>query len=101
MDGLKQNFITAHVLALSRTDGQLTIETDAYGKEVENILQQEQQNGELRPVDYWSRTLKDAKKNHNTTQKEFLTAVWAILLLRPYVKGSRIVVRKDHQALKW
>lgn len=44
--------------------------------------------------------MKDGKKNYGTTQKDFLTVLWPMLMLCPYVEGSRFMVRTDHQFLK-
>jgi len=35
------------------------------------------------------------------TEIEGLGVVWAITSLRPYIEGTRFLVRCDHKALKW
>ncbi|MBR7801844.1 hypothetical protein KDM90_17685, partial [Undibacterium sp. FT137W] len=32
---------------------------------------------------------------------ECLGVIWAVQLLRPYLEGSRFIVRSDHEPLRW
>ena len=51
-------------------------------------------------VIYYSRTtLNDAQMNYTTTEKEFLTVVFALEKFRPYLLGSKITIFTDHSAL--
>jgi len=52
-------------------------------------------------VGYWSRSLNAAERIHSTTERDCLAVVWASLLLRLDVEGTRFKVRTDHAALKW
>lgn len=61
------------------------IETDACKKPEGCALQQEQDYGTLQLVDYWSKTLNDAEKTFDSTQKECLAVARAVFLLRLYV----------------
>lgn len=73
---------------------------DACKRDVGYVLQHEQGSGEPRPVGYRRRTLIDAEKNYGTTQRESPAVVWTVLLLRPYIEGTRFIIKTDHQALK-
>jgi RNase H-like domain found in reverse transcriptase len=64
-------------------------------------LFQEQPEGSPQPIGYWSRGLTSAEKNYSTTEKECLAIVWAVLQLRPYLEGQKVLVRKDHHSLRW
>lgn len=50
---------------------------------------------------HWSRTLTDHKKSLVTTQRKCLAVIKAVLLLRHYLRGCRIILRTDHHALQW
>ena len=41
------------------------------------------------------------ERNYTTTEKECLADVWGILKLRPYLYGSAVNLRADHEALRW
>ena len=101
VDALKEKLTSTPVLALPRATGQFTIDTDACDYQVGCVLLQRQDDDSLRPIGYWSRTLNPAETRYDTTHKECLAVVWAVLMLRPYVEGTHFVVRTDHQALKW
>jgi len=70
------------------------------GRSAPSFLQ-EQPDQSTRPVGYWSRSLNASERDYSTTEPECLVVVWASLLLRPYVEGTRFMVRTDHAALKW
>ena len=76
------------------------MDVDASKYQLGCALLQEQDDGRLRPVGYWSRTLQPAEKNYSTSERECLGVVWSILHLRPYLEGHRFTVRTDHEALK-
>ena len=52
-------------------------------------------------VAYMSRVLEGAKRNFGVTEKECLAVVWASLKLRAYLGGDRVLVRTDHDCLRW
>ena len=64
-------------------------------------LLQQQDDGILHPVGYWSKSLSDTQRRYSTTEKECLSVFWAISLLRPYLEGTRFTVRTDHNSLTW
>lgn len=99
---LKDQLTSPPVLALPRLGHAYTVETDACETQVGCVLLQDQPGEKYpKPIGYWSRSLAPAEKNYDTTQKECLAVVWAVLILRPYLEGSRFTIRTDHQALKW
>jgi len=98
---LKRRLTEAPILALTRRRGAYTLDTDASAGQVGEVLLQEQPDQSTRPVGYWSRSLNAAERNYSTTERECLAVVWASLLLRPYIEGTRFTVRTDHAALKW
>ena len=52
-------------------------------------------------VGYWSKTFTKEQRNYSATERECHAVVWATLTLRPYIEGTKFVVRRDHNALRW
>lgn len=100
METLKSLLINPPILALARTDGHFTIDTDACDTQIGCVLLQRPPDDTNRPIGYWSRTLSDPEKKLSTTHRECLAVVWAVLLLRPCPDGSQFTVRTDHEVLK-
>lgn len=102
VDQLKHNLINPMIPALPMEDAPFNIQTNACNIQVGHVLLQTQQDdNDLRSIGYWSQTVNDTEMKYDTTQQERLAVVWAILLLRPYIEGSRFVVRTDYQGLCW
>ena len=53
------------------------------------------------PLGFWSRTLSSTEKNYDTKNKQCLAVVWEVLSLRPYLDGTKFLIRTYHDALKW
>ena len=87
------------VLALPRRGAPFTIDVDACDTQLGCALLQEQKDGQLNHVGFYSRALQPEQCNYSATKKEGLGLVWAVLHLRNYVKGSRFTVRTDHECL--
>ena len=98
---LKRALLTAPILALPREGYRYTLDTDASDQQLGCCLLQEQPDGALHPIGYWSRVLTPAERNYSSTEKECLALVWAVLHLRPYLEGQKFTLRTDHYALKW
>ena len=100
-ESLKKALTEPPVLALPRSDLPYVLDTDASDKQVGAALMQKYPDKSLRPIGYYSRTLSDAERNYDTTHRECLAVIWAIMLLRPYLYGTTFTLRTDHDALKW
>ena len=50
---------------------------------------------------YASKTLNQAQKNYDTTEKEMLAVVYSFEKFRPYLLGSRAIVFTDHAVIKY
>lgn len=62
---------------------------------------QKRQGNTMEPDRYWSQSPNDAKRKYDTKQKERFAIVWAVLLVRPYLKSNRFSIRTSHDSLKW
>ncbi len=98
---LKHALLNPHILRLPQFGKPYTIDVDASKDQLSCALLQEKEDGKLRPVGYWSRTLNSAERNYSTTERECLGVVWSIVHLRPYLERTRSTVQTDHYALKW
>jgi len=98
---LKRRLTSTPLLALPRFTGAYVLDTEASDYRVRCVLTQEQPGKTYKPVGYWSRPITGAEKNYSKTEKECLAVVWALFMLRPYVQGTRFIVRTDHSALRW
>ena len=92
--------MSSPVLALPRDEGKYIVDTDASDAAVGAVLFQIQ-DGEERPVAYFSRLYSRTEINYCTTRKELVAVVEALWQFRPYVLGHHFRVRSDHAALRW
>lgn len=93
--------ISPPALTLSKRRRKITLVTEGRDHQVDCVRLQKLEDGENRPVGYWSCTLGDPKKNLDTTHREFLAAVWAVLILRLYLEGTKFIIRSNQHALGW
>jgi len=100
-DRLREQLRNPPILALPRREGKYIIDVDASYDQLGCALLQQQPAGEYHPVGYFSRELEPAEQSYTVTEIEGLGVVWEITSLRPYVEGTRFLVRCDHKALKW
>lgn len=99
---LEKKLVNTPILALFREDAPYTIETEAFDKQLGwALLLPRQDEKNILPIWYWSRTSNDAEPKYDITQLDRLAVVWAALMVRSYMEGSRIFVRTDHQATSY
>ncbi|CAK1594924.1 unnamed protein product [Parnassius mnemosyne] len=77
------------------------LRTDASDFALGAALLQGESPRDEHPIEYASCLLTSAEKNYTTTEREALAVVWAVERFRGYIDGHQIVVRSDHQPLKW
>ena len=99
-DELKQALLTAPVLAYPQSKTEFILDTDASGDGLGAVLSQVQ-DGEERPVAYWSKTLSPAERNYCVTRRELLAVVESCKYFRPYLYGQIFKLRTDHASLIW
>ena len=100
-DRLKEALTTLPVLALPQRGRKYVLDLDACGTQVGAALLQELDDGTLQSVAYISRRLATRELPYEVTEKECLAVVWASLKLRSYLEGDRLLVRTDHDCLRW
>ena len=103
-DTLKQRLSTADVLAHPDPARQWIIHTDASEFAIAGVLSQQQADGAVRPVAYFSRKLSGAETRYDSIhEKELLALVKAVEHWRCYLEGSvfPVLLYTDHRGLSW
>ena len=100
-EDLRNALLSPPILALPKRDRRFVVDSDACADQLGCALLQEDGEGTLHPLGYYSRSLTPAERNYSTTERECLGVVWSILKLRHFLEGQRFLVRTDHQALSW
>jgi hypothetical protein len=98
---LKQSLMQAPLLQRPNFTKPFTLTCDASEVGMGAVLEQPNENNEMHPVMYWSKTLKPAERRYTTTERECLAIVQAIKNFRHYLYGSHFTVVTDHHALEW
>ncbi len=75
------------------------LQTDASNHGLGAVLLQQDDMQQWRPISYISRSLTKSERNYSTTEKELLAIVWAFQKWHPYLHGTTITVKTDHQML--
>lgn len=76
------------------------VSVDASKAALGGVLEQEEQ-GQWRPVAYYSRKLTPAETRYTTRERECLAVKQCLVVWRHYLLGSPFVVKSDHESLKW
>src|SRR6266540_4552987 len=97
---LKRILIEAPVLLFLNFDKPFNLYTDASLKGLGAVLEQEDKNGNLRPIAYASRSLTLAEKNYHTTDLECLAIIWSVQHFHKYLINKPFKIFTDHSALK-
>ena len=97
---LKKILIEAPVLLFSNFDKPFVLCTDASLKGLGAVLEQEDENKNLRPVAYASRSLTPAEKNYHTTDLECLAIIWSVKHFHKYLINNPFKIFTDYSVLK-
>jgi transposase InsO family protein len=100
---LKARLISAPVLAHPDPSRQYILNTDASGFAIAAVLSQQQVDGTVRPVAYYSHKMSPSEKNYMVPQQELLAIVEAVQHWRCYLEGNPhpTKILTDHQGLQW
>src|SRR6266498_1273255 len=97
---LKRILTEAPVLLFPNFDKSFRLCTDASLKGLGAVLEQEDENGNLGPVAYASRSLTPAEKNYHTTDLKCLAIIWSVRHFYKYLINKPFKIFTDHSALK-
>ena len=98
---LREELCQTPILAIPRKEGKYIIDVDPSYDQLGCCLLQQQPDDKYLAVRYFGKGLLPAEKNYTVTDIEGLGAVRAVGLLRPYIDGTKFLIRCDHKALKW
>ena len=100
---LKSLFSRAVILAFPDVSKPFVVETDASGFALGGILSQEDADGDLRPVAFYSRKFNAAERNYEVYDQELLAIKECFAVWRTYLLGSsqKVQVYSDHRNLLW
>lgn len=96
---IKDELSKEHVLATYVPGAPLTLETDASPVGLGAILSQKI-NGEMRPIEFISRSLTAAEKNYSQLDREGLAVYWATTRLFQYLYGAKFEIVTDNKPLQ-
>ena len=77
------------------------VHTDASKLGVGAVLMQEDNQRQLRPLQYASQALSPTQQCWDTREQELYAVKWAVEQWRPYLLGRKLIVETDHANLKW
>ena len=100
LDAMKQAFCDAGILIHPDFKRKFILSTDASLVGIGAVVEQEL-NCELRPFRFSSKSLNDAQRNWDTTERECWSVVHHLKEFRHLLLGNLEKVVTDHNALKW
>ena len=100
-ENLRDALISAPVLSIADPNKVYILHTDASDYAMGAILMQMDENGDLHPIAYASKTFNEAQRNYDTTDREALAVVWALEHFNTYCEGHKYTLITDHIALTY
>ena len=76
-----------------------TLEVDASGQAVGGVFSQQNKDGRLHPVAYFSTALQNSQRKWSATYKETFALVVAVQHWHVYLAGNKFILRSDHNPL--
>ncbi|UYV84446.1 hypothetical protein LAZ67_X002198 [Cordylochernes scorpioides] len=98
---LKGNLTQHPILHLYKEGLPCQVYCDASTLGIAGILKQVHPNGNIYPVQYFSRTLRPHEKNYSISELECLAIVESVEKFRIYLMGRKFTIFSDHHALQW
>ncbi|UYV61064.1 hypothetical protein LAZ67_1003288, partial [Cordylochernes scorpioides] len=100
-DKLKQHLATQPVLHLFQEGLPCQVYCDASTQGIAGVLKQVHPDGNIYPVQYYSRALRSYERNYTISELECLAIVECVDKFRVYLLGTKFVIYSDHHALQW
>ncbi|UYV76631.1 hypothetical protein LAZ67_14001532 [Cordylochernes scorpioides] len=98
---LKGNLTQHPILHLYKEGLPCQVYCDASTLGIAGILKQVHPDGNIYPVQYFSRTLRPHEKNYSISELECLAIVESVEKFRIYLMGRKFTIFSDHHALQW
>ncbi|UYV70483.1 hypothetical protein LAZ67_7003251 [Cordylochernes scorpioides] len=98
---LKGNLTQHPILHLYKESLPCQVYCDASTLGIAGILKQVHPDGNVYPVQYFSRTLRPHEKNYSISELECLAIVESVEKFRIYLMGRKFTIFSDHHALQW
>ncbi|UYV70034.1 hypothetical protein LAZ67_7001543 [Cordylochernes scorpioides] len=98
---LKGNLTQHPILHLYKEGLPCQVYCDASTLGIAGILKQVHPDGNVYPVQYFSRTLRPHEKNYSISELECLAIVESVEKFRIYLMGRKFTIFSDHHALQW
>lgn len=89
------------MLAFAHPNLRYSVDWDAWTYGIGCSLFQTHQNGQRKPIGFWSHSQNIAEKNYFASECEFLLVVWPLKTVRPYLKYETFIVHTERAALHW
>ncbi|UYV83362.1 K02A2.6-like, partial [Cordylochernes scorpioides] len=98
---LKDSLTSKPVLHLYQVGLLCRLYCDASTQGIAGILKQVHPDGQVHPVQYFSRALRAHERNYTVSELECLAIVESVDKFRIYLTGIKFTIYTDHQALQW
>lgn len=99
-ENLKKKLTDAPIMSTPNFKEPFILELDACEYGLGAVLTQEY-NKQKFVIAFASRTLSPSERNYSATEREALAMVWATQHFRPYLEGTKVLIRTDCKALQW
>ena len=100
-DQLKDSLCASPVLKSPDWNKPFVLQTDASDRGVGAVLSQSEDDGNDRPVAYFSRKLLRREERYSTIEKECLAIKLAVQAFCVYLMGRPFTIQTDHRSLAW
>jgi hypothetical protein len=98
---LRDAIVQYPVLRAADPNKDYVLETDASDDALSATILQHDENNDLHPVAFASKTLNSAQRNYTVTDREALAIVWGLEHFNSYCEGHRYTAITDHAALRY